>query len=217
MLTDVGAVLRWRFGMFGDDPLWISTEMVLEVDGHVVDLAPLPQAVFGDDRATIGPGGLQHVAAMVRDRVRQPLAHEMWREAWNLQHRSPRSSLTIGVAAAEVGFKQLVALLVPAAESLFEHIPSPPLDTMIRKVLPDLPVRSGIAADRRCPKDIRKALIEAVEARNQVVHRGVPPTIHLWQTLMTTREFLYLLDWHAGHAWAESLLSDATRAAIHDA
>jgi hypothetical protein len=216
VLTEVGAVLRWRFGMFGDDPLWTSTEMSLELDGHVVELEPMPKAVFGDDRATIGPDGLQQVVTLVGEQVRQPLAHEMWREAWNLQYRSPRSSLVIGVAAAEVGFKHLVALLVPHAESLVGHIPSPPLDVMIRKVLPDLPVRSGVAPDRLCPKHIRKALIDAVEARNQVVHRGVPPTIHLWQTLTTTREFLYLLDWHVGHAWAESLLSDTTRAAIRD-
>lgn len=216
VLTEVGAVLRWRFGMFGDDPLWTSTKMFLELDGHAVELAPMPKAVFGDDRATIDPGGLQQVATMVGEQVRQPLAHEMWREAWNLQYRSPRSSLVIGVAAAEVGFKHLVALLVPHAESLVEHIPSPPLDAMIRKVLPDLPVRSGLAPDRLCPQHIRKALIEAVEGRNQVVHRGVPPTVHLWQTLMTTREFLYLLDWHGGQAWAESLLSDTTRAAIRD-
>ena len=40
------------------------------------------------------------------------------------------------------------------------------------------------------------------------------PEIHLWRILMDVREFLYLLDWHAGHAWAEALLSDHTRRAM---
>jgi hypothetical protein len=95
-----------------------------------------------------------------------------------------------------------------------QHIPSPPLATLVRKVLPDLPVRSGIPPDKLCPKHIRKAIIEAVEARNQAVHRGAMPQIHVWRTLMDTREFLYLLDWHAGHAWAESMLSDESREAM---
>jgi hypothetical protein len=214
VLESVGGVLRWRFGMFGDDPLWTSTELILQSEGEVFEFAPMPQAVFGDDRAQIEPGGLVKVAELVVGSVTQPLAHEMWREAWNLHNRSPRSSLVVGIAAAEVGFKQLVALLVPEAESLVEHIPSPPLDTMIRRVLPNLPIRSGLSSENLCPKHIRKALIKAVEARNQVVHRGVMPEIHLWRILMDVREFLYLLDWHAGHAWAEALLSDHTRRAM---
>jgi len=214
VLESVGGVLRWRFGMFGDDPVWTSTDLTLQSDGEVFEFASMPQATFGDDRARIEPGGLVKVAELVVGSVTQPLAHEMWREAWNLHYRSPRSSLVVGIAAAEVGFKQLVALLVPGAESLVEHLPSPPLNTMIRKVLPNLPIRSGLSSEQLCPKHIRKALMEAVEARNQVVHRGVMPEIHLWRTLMDVREFLYLLDWHAGHAWAEALLSDHTRRAV---
>jgi len=93
-------------------------------------------------------------------------------------------------------------------------IPSTPLDAKIRKVLPDLPLRSGLPSDKLCPQCIRKALIEAGEALNQVVHRGAMPRIHLRSTLMDIREVLYLLDWHAGHTWAESLLSHDTREAI---
>lgn len=109
---------------------------------------------------------------------------------------------------------QVVALLVPEAESQVEHTPSPLLDVMIRKVLRDLPVRSGIPPEKLCPKHIRKAFIEAVETRNQVVHRGAISRIYLCRTLMDKREFLYILDWHAGHDWAESLLSRDTRNAI---
>jgi hypothetical protein len=127
VLIEVGTVLRWRYGIFGDDALWTSTEMLLELNGRVVEFEPMPRTAFGDGLSTIDPDGLQQVATMVGEQVRQPLAHEMWREAWNLQYRSPRSSLVIGVAAAEVGFKHLVALLVPPVESLVEHIPSPPL------------------------------------------------------------------------------------------
>src|SRR5438270_6793182 len=49
VLRDVGAVLRWRFGMFGDDPLWTSTDVVIEVDGEAIELSPMPAMAMGDD------------------------------------------------------------------------------------------------------------------------------------------------------------------------
>jgi hypothetical protein len=211
ILRQVGAVLRWRFGMFGDDPLWTSTAIVIEVDGHPIELTPIPQAAMGDDRVKLGADGLCHVADLVGLSAAQPLAHEMWREAWNLRHASPRSGLVVGIAAAEVGLKQLIALLAPSAASLVEHLPSPPLDTLIRRVLPSLPTRSALDPANLCPQHLRKRLIEAVEARNLVVHQGAMPQLDLRSTLLDIRDFLYLLDWHAGHAWAEALLSQRTR------
>lgn len=213
-LTDVGGVLRWRFGVFGADDLWASTEVQLRIDGRTVEFIPVAQALLGHGTANIPPGHLGQVASLLGASFTQPLCHELWREAWNLQYSRPRSSLVLGVAAAEVGLKQLVAALVPHAESLVEHVPSPPLDVMIRKIMPDLPIRSGIDPSRLCPTSLRKQLVAAVEARNMVVHRGATPTVNLWTALHSVREFLYLLDLHAGHDWAESHLSEGTRAAL---
>ncbi|MDP9050689.1 MAG: hypothetical protein M3O31_08200 [Acidobacteriota bacterium] len=42
----------------------------------------------------------------------------------------------------------------------------------------------------------------------------VPCPGSTWRTLMDIREFLYLLDWRAGHAWVETLLSDDTGVAV---
>lgn len=209
----VGTALRWRFGLFGDDPVFASTHITVELhDGNVVELTPMPSAVMGDDTGAIGPDGLRLVAELVGASVQQPLAHELWRESWNLRHASPRSSLVVGVAAAEVGFKQLVALLVPDAKTLVEHVLSPPLDIMIRRVLPGLPIRSGLEPEKRCPQHLRKRVAEAVEVRNLVVHRGTAPQIDLRSTLLDIRDFLYLLDYHAGYGWALELLSKRTHA-----
>lgn len=213
-LTDVGSVLRWRFGVFGADELWTNTELQLRIDGRIVEFIPVGRALLGHGTANIPPGHLGEVASLLDASFTQPLCHELWREAWNLQYSRPRSSLVLGVAAAEVGLKQLIAQLAPHAESLVEHMASPPLDVMIRKVMPDLPMKSGIDPSHRCPTSLRKHLVAAVEARNKVVHRGATPTLNLWRALHSIREFLYLLDLHAGHDWAESHLSDSTRAAI---
>jgi hypothetical protein len=214
VLRQVGAVLRWRFGIFGDDRLWNSTNVVIEIDGRVIELAPIPQAAMGDDKAVVGPYGLRDVAHLVGASAAQPLAHEMWREAWNLYLASPRSGLVMGVAAAEVGVKQLITLLAPDTAKLLEHVQSPTLDILIRKVLPSLLTRSGTDAGKICPQHLRKRLLTAVEERNRVVHRGAIPTVELRSTLLDIRDFLYLLDWNAGHAWAEALLSHPTRSAL---
>ena len=215
VLRQVGAVLRWRFGLSGYDAVFKSTKVTAQLaNGRPLNLYMVPRAAMGDDRASIGQGGLAAVAELVTSSEREPVAHELWREAWNLRHPNPRSSLVIGVAAAEVGLKQLIAALVPRAKSLVENIPSPPLDTMIRKVLPDLPVRAEVEPNRRVPRHLRSAIAAAVEDRNRVVHLGATPRSDLRETLLAIREFLYMLDMYSGHLWAESLLTEKTRSAL---
>jgi hypothetical protein len=215
VLKQVGAVLRWRFGLSGYDPVFRDTTVTAQLaNGLPIDLYLVPQSAMGDDRATIEQDGLSAFAELVSSSQREPVAHELWREAWNLRHPNPRSSLVIGVAAAEVGIKQLIATLVPQASSLVENIPSPPLDTMIRKVLPDLPIRADVEPGRRAPRHLRTAIVAAVEDRNRVVHLGAMPRADLRDTLLAIREFLYMLDMYAGHSWAEALLAEKTRSAL---
>lgn len=214
-LRQVGSVLRWRFGLPGYDAVFKGTKVTAHLaNGRPLNLYMVPQAAVGDDRASIGQGGLAAVADLVTSSEREPIAHELWREAWNLRHPNPRSSLVIGVAAAEVGLKQLIATLVPHAKSLVENVPSPPLDTIIRKVLPGLPIRADVAPNRCAPRHLRTAIAAAVEERNRVVHLGAIPRSDLRETLLAIREFLYMLDMYSGHPWAEALLTEKTRSAL---
>jgi hypothetical protein len=213
-LSQVGAVLRWRFALSGYDAVFKDTAVEAQLaNGRALDLHLSPRAAMGDDRASIEQGGLDAAVELVTSH-REPVGHELWREAWNLRHSNPRSSLVIGVAAAEVGLKQLIALLVPEAKSLVENIPSPPLDAMMRKVLPDLPIRADVEPTRRAPRHLRTAIMSAVEDRNRVVHLGAMPRGDLRGTLLAIRELLYVLDVYAGQPWAEALLADATRTAL---
>jgi hypothetical protein len=214
-LRHVGAVLRWRFGLSGYDPVFRDTNVTAQLaNGRPLDLYLVPQSAMGDDSAAIEQGGLSAVADLVTSSQREPVAHELWREAWNLRHSNPRSSLVIGVAAAEVGLKQLIATLVPNAKSLVENIPSPPLDTIIRKVLPDLSIRADVEPNRRAPRHLRTAIIAMVEDRNRIVHLGAMPRGDLRGALLAVREFLYMLDMYSGHPWAETLLTEKTRSAL---
>jgi len=214
-LTRVGALVRWRFNLSGSDSVFKQSTVTLEADdGRIVELLQIPQAAMGDDASTLGAGQLADVPALLSVERREPLAHQLLREAWNLRHGNPRASLVIGVAAAEVGMKQLIAALVPDARWLVEELPSPPLSTMVKDYLKELPIRADVPPARRSPKHLRRLLHDAVEARNQVVHRGTTPAVSLRETLTGIREFLYLLDFYCGHSWAIERLSVETRAAL---
>ena len=137
-LSGGASICLGRILVFKDEAVTVETE-----DGQVVELQPLGQFAFGDDQADIAQGELAELTAMVTSDIREPLAHQLLREAWNLRHTNPRISVVIGVAAAEVGMKQLVAMLVPHARWLVEELPSPPLVPMMRHYLAELPIRRG--------------------------------------------------------------------------
>jgi hypothetical protein len=215
VLAQVGALIRWRFNLSGKDSVFKDSAATVETsDGRILELHSMVQAAMGDDRAEIAPGGLAEVAEMVAADMREPLAHQLLREAWNLRLTNSRSSLVIGVTAAEVGMKQLITELVPAAGWLVDELPSPPLARMMKRYLPELPIRADVEKDRRCPKQLRTILQAAVEDRNRVVHRGIAPSVPLRETLAAVREFLYLLDYYVGRPWATTQLSDHTVAGL---
>jgi hypothetical protein len=215
VLEEVGKLLRWRFGLSGPDSVFRDTRVLLNIDrGHVLELQPIAQAAMGDDRAAIDRGSLSEVASMLASDMHEPLAHQLWREAWNLRLTNPRSALVIGIAAAEVGLKQLIGTLVPLARWLVQELPSPPLVNMMKNYLPDLPIKADVERDRRSPKHLRAMLDTAVQARNDVIHRGDAPDIDLRATLAGVREFLYLLDLYEGRTWAVTKLSDETILAL---
>ena len=142
------------------------------------------------------------------------MAHQLLREAWNLRHQNPRGSLIIGVAAAEVGTKALIVDLVPVVRAFVDDLPAPPLVKLVKHSLRELPIRADVAPDLRCPKSLLRILDAAVQDRNAVVHRGVLPSLPLYKTLQSIREYLYLLDFYSGEQWAAAHLTEETRVAL---
>jgi hypothetical protein len=210
-LEQVGRALRWRFGMACEDPVLRDAVVKLRLDeGDVETIPATGQVLPGDVQSTVADAEWASFVGMAEAGVQEPIGHELLREAWGLRHDSPRSALVIGVAAAEVGMKQLVAALVPGARSLVEDLPAPPLARMAKHTLPELPIRASVPPDRRCPKAIHQLLDAAVRDRNATVHRGLEPSRYVHTTLVGIREFLYLLDLYRGHEWAVDQLSPAT-------
>lgn len=124
----------------------------------------------------------------------EPLGHELLREA-DVNRENPRSSLILGVAAAEVGFKQFVSRALPDTAWLLE-LPSPPLVEMLHRFPWEqikLRINGKVPA---VPDVIIDELKKAITLRNKIVHSGIatlnPETLD--SVLDTVSDFLYFLD-----------------------
>lgn len=136
------------------------------------------------------------IEGLIRADANEPLGHELFLEAWQNKNSNPRSALIIGIAAAEVGFKQCVVKLVPGAVWLITECPSPPLTIMLSRYLPSLPVKLKIQGQVvRPPKTIRRALATGVEARNKTTHAGASllKGEELEEMLLCVRDLLSLV------------------------
>jgi hypothetical protein len=153
--------------------------------------------------------------ALIKGGENEPVGHELFLEAWALRRTNPRSALIIGMSAAEVGFKQCIGKLVPPAEWLAHHAPTPPLDKMLSNYLPLLPAKLKIEGRVLKPsKKIRSSIKAGIEARNHSVHLGSEPPKgkDLKELLLSIRDLLYLLDFYCGFEWALEYIRDEVRA-----
>jgi hypothetical protein len=74
---------------------------------------------------------LKSLQELITSNIIAPLGHELFSEAWAQRMVNRRSSLVIGIAAAESGFKEFVGKLLPQANWLIQNIQSPPLVKML--------------------------------------------------------------------------------------
>lgn len=84
----------------------------------------------------------------------------------------------------------------------------PPVMALIKNYLPfitDKNTRDGAVI----PKSTRRLLAEAIEVRNEIVHKGAatPSEEKVTESLNDVRDFLYVLDWLQGLTWAFSRIS----------
>ena len=95
---------------------------------------------------------IDEVVRKVEAGSEEPLGRQLFREAWSQIGINPRSALVIGVAAAEVGLKRLIGMLIPAAEWLVQEVQAPPVRKILRDFLPLCRLRQGglTAVKSRC-------------------------------------------------------------------
>jgi hypothetical protein len=208
-------VLRWRLGHAGPlDPVsvlrvaWSSNDsenwhiFPRKTSGRLVrmDIPEITREVSKD------------VQGLVDQLTLEPLAHELWREAWDQRRTNPRSAMLIGMAALEVGIKQFAARRIPDAGWLLAEAPAPNVARLLSEFLPGLPHGDGgpfKAPDAETLATVKKG----TTIRNEVTHKGVrriqPETLRI--VLETVRQLLWQMDAASGLTWAEDLRQAKTK------
>jgi hypothetical protein len=155
------------------------------------------------------------VVRKVEAGAEEPLARQVFREAWSQIGVNPRSALVIGVSAAEVGLRGLIGTLIPDAKWLVQEIQTPPVGKVLRKFLPTLPVKARWVDGRpiTLPLKIVKLVEKAFELRNKVVHSGaLPPSREELATMLRAiSDFLWICDVYLGEHWAMKHVSLDTK------
>ena len=155
----------------------------------------------------------EEIVRMVESGDQEPVAHQLFREAWELRSSNPRSALAIGIAAAEIGVKYLIASLIPNAQWLVMETPSPPVVKILREYLPMLPVR-GRFKDKtlKPPPELITLIKKGIEYRNDLVHAGasLPDRKELESILHAVNDVLWVCELYAGAGWAGKYISANT-------
>jgi hypothetical protein len=202
-LTEAAAavisLLRWRYSGEGSDrPLRAILSDGFSFDGKLWN--PLPTSLGVSIELELDEESVLWVQSARASGAAEPLAHGLFREAWALGPTNPRTALIIGMAAAEIGFKQFVAECVPAAEWLVEEIQSPPLEKMLKEYLPSLP---STVQPSPPPESLLRSLRKGSTVRNQAIHRGLSVRMDTaLEVLDSVRDLLWMLDYFRGFSWA---------------
>jgi hypothetical protein len=197
-------LLRWRTADEGPYDAIRTRGAFWSLDGH--SWHHLPTAIEVRATALLVPQISQtihdDVQALLDTGAEEPLAHRLWREAWQLRGDNSRSALLIGMTALEVGVKNYIAHAVPNTDWLLEHLPAPPTHRLLGDYIPTLPARDGVAPV--ITPDVRAAMRVAQERRNALAHTGEVLVENEWldTTLRQIRNILWTLDAGRGFSWA---------------
>lgn len=211
-------VLRWRFELKGTHNYYKCIEYCFSLDGKIWFKMPFRKntTIFAEGSKTVSYRLINETESLMKIFDKEPLEHELYREAWNNRYNNPRSSILMAVSSLEVGLKRLSIELHPQNEWLLENIPSPPVDKILKRYVPLLPAKLDINGEVLVPKPLIKIVKTAIEDRNKLVHTGIATIdeVKLIKTLIAIKDLLYLFDYYRGFKWALWNISGETYNAL---
>jgi hypothetical protein len=208
-LTASIAILKWRYGIT-DSPVkpMSNWSEAVSLDGLTWrDISTLRSIKFSFTGylKKIDSSANDEVSRLHKEGAEPPLGLQLINEAKNQRNTHPRSSLVIGVTAAEIAIKQLIGQLAPDARWLAEKVPSPPIRDIVRDYIPSLKVRARfLKKSLRPPGKLLNKLENAVKLRNKVVHAGAAPPDpeELSQILAAMEDVVWICVLYSGQPWA---------------
>jgi hypothetical protein len=214
-------VLRWRYSLSGPhDPLRpIGPGPEWSLDGSTWHPLPADSDLRFYAVPDVYPTATvaSQVQAMLDTGKDEPIAHQVFREAWDNRFSNRRSALVIAVAALEVGINVLVGHLAPSAQWLIANLPSPPIRRLLAEYLPSLETSATIGGKvLPPPKSVLDLIDRAIATRNRVAHATGEEVGHdtLEEMLIAIRDVLWMLDYYGGATWALSHVSPLTRTGL---
>ncbi|WP_339614824.1 hypothetical protein [uncultured Gilvimarinus sp.] len=234
MASEIFNVVRWRMGIVGG-PLGLQSRWSFmrwhddTKEGKVIDehgflnrqmiSGVFPLHMPEMQEAKFDKECRSNIENLIQFQSKQPLYHDLFREAWQNQRDNPRSALVMGIAAAETGFKTSLIELNPSVSWIVENLQSPPLDRMLRDYMAQLPARNRINGEvRRPPKKVISTIKKGIELRNKLVHgrEETVSTEEVRHMLEAVRDLLYMLDYYRGHDWAMERVSTAVARSLSE-
>jgi hypothetical protein len=202
-------ILRWRCGVGGGHNPFSHVSSQWSLDGQNWESLPstLKMDISGDKVLIFTKDTLSEIEFQLNRGLNQPLGRELYLEAWEQRHQNPRSSLIVGIAAAETGLKHCISSCVPDAKWLIENVASPDLVKMLSGYLPLLPTKNRVNKNVFAPGSyIYETLRKGVYMRNEIVHgKGISINHEtLKEILLVIRNVLWILDYCSGYDWALS-------------
>jgi hypothetical protein len=205
----------WRCGLWAPPSvLRVGPSMEWSADGRTWQLAPPDTAVYIGRLPVLTIHCRNDIGRLLdNDQDREPIGHELVREAWGLRWDAPRSALVIAVAGLETGVKATLARLDSSWGDIFEREDTPPVETILTTHLPRL-VRPSEGSKVLMPsKETVDEIRKVVVIRNELVHRGQGDVelFRLERFLTSIRDVLWLCDVACGNAWALEFVSEEER------
>ena len=215
-------LIRWRLAANGPARPYKSLAFEWSDDQETWHKAPFRRTLqfTASVHHRLSTEVVTELESMALSREQEPLAHALLREALAAsESRNWATALVMAMAAIEIGIKQLISQLVPGAAWLAEHLPSPPIDTIIRDYLPMMPARLLInGKSLRVSPRLIKTIKNGSTLRNSTVHAGVrdvkPDSVR--KVVAAVGDMLWIFDFYSGHAWALNYLTEETIAELEE-
>jgi hypothetical protein len=210
-------LLRWRQGIDATDDVLRHAALYWRIKDGDYLLVPLDGGPNTNQTASPGRLGIhweheEQVDLMdlwVDEKLTEPLAHALLREATVLASKSPRSSIMIMVAALETGVKTHISHLAQDTTWLMGE-PTPPIYKLLKSCIPEIHSNHGNKIDYwdEIKPNANKAQ-KLIKVRNTLAHNGefLLNADSVENYLELVSDILYVLDVLNGHEWAKSLVS----------
>lgn len=162
--------IRWRTNTLGPHNAISTSGLSWSRDKkywHPVPSSFSLRVFYASSIVRVSKETLLDVNNIIKNRLQEPIHHELFREAWWQRNDNPRSSLVTGLSALEVAIKTTIGNLIPDTSWLVENLPSPHVARLLNEYVPKLPAVNKI--DGKVlppPKQIVELIKKAVTIRN---------------------------------------------------